>query len=214
MALVPAEPKIYHIVHLDRLGSIVSDGGLWCDAAMAERDETGTIIGMNSIKKRRLEELSLSSHPGLFVGQCVPFYFCPRSIMLYLIFRANHPELTYRGGQGPVLHLEADFLQTVAWADDNSLRWAFTLSNAGAYYFEDRRDVAQLNEIDWTAVFANDWQELKEGKQAEFLIESTFPWELVTHVGVHSLRIRNQVRQIIEPLGHRPPVEIKPDWYY
>ena len=214
MALVPAEPKIYHIVHLDRLGSIISDGGLWCDAAMAERDETGTIIGMNSIKKRRLEELSLSSHPGLFVGQCVPFYFCPRSIMLYLIFRANHPELAYRGGQGPVLHLEADFLQTVAWADDNSLRWAFTLSNAGAYYFEDRRDVAQLNEIDWTAVFANDWQELKEGKQAEFLIESTFPWELVTHVGVHSLRIRNQVRQIIEPLGHRPPVEIKPDWYY
>ena len=214
MALVPAEPKIYHIVHLDRLGSIISDGGLWCDAAMAERDETGTIIGMNSIKKRRLEELSLSSHPGLFVGQCVPFYFCPRSIMLYLIFRANHPELTYRGGQGPVLHLEADFLQTVAWADDNSLRWAFTLSNAGAYYFEDRRDVAQLNKIDWTAVFANDWQELKEGKQAEFLIESTFPWELVTHVGVHSLRIRNQVRQIIEPLGHRPPVEIKPDWYY
>ena len=169
---------------------------------------------MHSIKKRRLEELTLSSHPGLFVGQCVPFYFCPRSIMLYLIFRANHPELTYRGGQGSILHLEADLLQTVAWADANNLRWAFTLSNAGAYYFEDRRNLTQLNEIDWTAVFANEWQEHKEGKQGEFLIESTFPWELVTRVGVHSTGIRNQVHQIIQPLGHHPPVEIKPDWYY
>ena len=105
-------------------------------------------------------------------------------------------------------------LQTVAWADANDLRWAFTLSNAGAYYFEDRRDLAQLNEIDWTAVFANDWQVHKEGKQAEFLIESTFPWELVTRVGVHSNGIRNQVQQIIQPSGHQPPVEIKPDWYY
>ena len=29
---VPVEPKIYHIVHLDRLPSIVADGGLLCDA--------------------------------------------------------------------------------------------------------------------------------------------------------------------------------------
>ena len=68
---------------------------------------------MNQIKERRLKELTLSSHPGLHVGDCVPFYFCPRSIMLYLIYRANHPELAYRGGQKPIVHLEAD-LQQVA----------------------------------------------------------------------------------------------------
>ena len=28
--------------------------------------------------------------------------------------------------------------RTVAWAEKNNLRWAFTLSNAGTYYFEDR----------------------------------------------------------------------------
>lgn len=26
---VPAQPKIYHIVHVDRLPSIVADGCLW-----------------------------------------------------------------------------------------------------------------------------------------------------------------------------------------
>ena len=31
----PAEPKLYHIVHVDRLASIISDGCLWCDAEVA-----------------------------------------------------------------------------------------------------------------------------------------------------------------------------------
>ncbi len=95
---VPANPKIYHIVHLDRLTSIISEGRLWCDAEVIQRTDIGTTIGMSSIKGRRLTELRLTSHPGLFVGQCVPFYFCPRSIMLYVIYRANHPDLDYRGG--------------------------------------------------------------------------------------------------------------------
>ena len=75
----PARPKIYHIVHVDRLESIIGDGCLWSDAVLLGRPKPGTVIGMNKIKMRRLNELQLSSQPGLFVGQCVPFYFCPRS---------------------------------------------------------------------------------------------------------------------------------------
>ena len=37
-------------------------------------------------------------------------------------------ELAYRGGQGPIVHLEADLRDSVAWADQNRSRWAFTLS--------------------------------------------------------------------------------------
>ncbi|WP_205620247.1 DarT ssDNA thymidine ADP-ribosyltransferase family protein [Salinivibrio socompensis] len=66
---------------------------------------------MNTIKQRRLTELTLDSHPDLYVGQCVPFYFCPRSIMLYVIHRADSDELTYKGGQGPIIHLQADLTQ-------------------------------------------------------------------------------------------------------
>ena len=50
---VPERPKIYHIVHVDRLPSIVTDGYLWCDAEILRRDPPGTVIGMNSIKSRR-----------------------------------------------------------------------------------------------------------------------------------------------------------------
>ena len=118
---------------------------------------------MNDIKRRRLTELRLNSHRDLYVGACVPVYFCPRSVMLYVISQANHPQLTYRGGQDPIVHLEADLRATVAWAEEQDLRWAFTLSNAGARYFEDRSDLGQLDEIDWDAVEATDWRLCKEG---------------------------------------------------
>lgn len=211
---VPAKPKLYHIVHLDRLPSIVGDGWLWCDAAVQQRASGGTTVGMNSIKERRLHELALSSHPELFVGDCVPFYFCPRSIMLYLIHRANHPELEYRGGQEPIVHLECDLHATVAWSGQHGLRWAFTLSNAGAVYFEDRCDLAQLHEINWAAVGARDWRGCKEGKQAEFLVEQCFPWHLVERIGARSRAAYQQTVRALPAGGHRPPVEIKPEWYY
>lgn len=136
MGQVPAEPKIYHIVHVDRLPSIIAAGCLWSDAEVSRRSAPGITIGMRGIKTRRLS-LPLENHPDLHVGDCVPFYFCPRSAMLYLIHQANNPGLSYRGGQGPIVHLEADLHETVAWADSQRQRWAFTLSNAGSFYFED-----------------------------------------------------------------------------
>ncbi|MEX2488716.1 MAG: DUF4433 domain-containing protein [Pseudomonadales bacterium] len=210
----PAQPKIYHIVHVDRLASIIADQALWSDAQVVTRAPAGTTIGMNGIKKRRLTELTLTSNPGLYVGACVPFYFCPRSIMLYMIYQGNHPELGYRGGQGPIIHLEADLNACVAWAIENGQRWAFTLSNAGSYFFEDRSDLAQLNEINWAAVEALDWRSCKEGKQAEFLLENNFPWHLVERIGVRTQAVYTQVANALALANHRPRLEIKPDWYY
>ena len=214
----PDAPKIYHIVHVDRLPSIIADGALCCDAEIAQREEANPtnspVIGMNSIKQRRLNELTLTSHPGLHVGQCVPFYFCPRSIMLYLIHLANHTELVYRGGQEPIVHLEADLYRSVAWADREKCRWAFTLSNAGAYYFQDRADLSCLNELDWAAIDALDWQDCKEGKQAEFLMEQSFSWALVSRIGVKSQQTFRKSEAALQAADHKPNIEIIPEWYY
>lgn len=211
---VPKPIKLYHIVHIDRLPSIINDGFLWCDATMMRRQPSGTVIGMSTIKQRRLTELCLSSYPDLYVGDCVPFYFCPRSVMLYLIYRANHPDLSYQGGQAAIVHLEIDLDALVAWAKENTLRWAFTLSNAGSCFFEDHNQLAALNKIDWTAVHARNWQEHKEGKQAEFLVEQKCPWHLVQHIGVHSKNIYGQVLNALPGNGHRPSVTVRRDWYY
>jgi hypothetical protein len=71
-----------------------------------------------------------------------------------------------------------------------------------------------LHEIDWTAVQATNWRSCKEGKQAAFLIENDFPWHLVERIGVHSESIYRQVANALPAGGHRPQVEIKPEWYY
>ena len=173
-------------------------------------------IGMSTIKGRRLEELRVKCFPDQYVGEYVPFYFCPRSIMLYLIHRANHPELAYRGGQGPIVHLEADLRAVVAWADEQGTRWAFTLSNAGARYTEFRKDLDDLSDVDWAAVGNDDFRgaEVKEGKQAEFLVDEACPWSLIQRVGVHSEGIRQRVEADLGRVDHRPPVVVRPDWYF
>ncbi len=217
---IPEKPKIYHIVHFERLSSIISNGCLWCDAEAQRQSLLGTTIGMNTIKQRRLNCLRLNSFPDLYVGDFVPFYFCPRSIMLYLIHQANHAELDYRGGQEPIIHLEADLYSSVKWARQNNRRWAFTLSNAGAFYFEDRCDLKYLNEINWKAVFDRRWSgpgiapSIKEGKQAEFLMEKSYPWHLTERIGVYSSCIYHMVVNALESSAHKPKAEIKREWYY
>ena len=208
----PVDPKIYHIVHVDRLASIVSDGCLWSDAMMAKRPQVGTGIGMTTIKQNRRSR-GLRSHPGLMVGDCVPFYFCPRSVMLYVIYKGNNPGLTYHGGQEPILHLEADFREAIDWADANGRRWAFTDSNAANLYFGDYADLAQLDQIKWEEVETRDFQG-KDGKWSEFLFERSFPWSLVRRIAVHSGSVHRAVCDALRTVSHRPQVEVRGDWYY
>jgi len=214
----PTHPKIFHIAHVDRLSSIAGDGWIHSDAAIRAMQRGGTVIGMNTIKQRRMTSM-LDSHPDLAVGACAPFYFCPRSVMLYMICMRNS-ELSYQGGQGPIVHLEGDFHQAVAWAKANNRRWALTLSNAGSSYFEDRCDVASLDELNWDAISARRWggngvdRSVKEGKQAEFLMEAAFPWHLVERITVQSQAIALQANAALHGIAHRPPIQIKPDWYY
>lgn len=215
MSLSPDRPQLYHITHIDNLPSILQDGGLRSDAAMLARGGPAAVIGMGSIKSRRLR-LPVKCFPGDRVGDYVPFYFCPRSVMLYLLHRGNHPELNYQGGQAPILHLAADMYEVVDWANEEGRRWAFSLSNAGAVYTEFRNRLDQLDQVNWTAVAATDFRQpqIKEGKQAEFLVRDFLPWRVIRRIGVYSRSVNEQVATILGAGTGRPLVEIRREWYY
>lgn len=210
----PAHPKIYHILHVDRLPSVLASGGLFSDARLAGR-APGTTIGMGGIKAMRMGR-AVTCYPGTCVGDYVPFYLCSRSYMLYVIYMANHPSLEYRGGQEPIIHLEADMRRVVAHADAEPRRWAFSLGNAAAGYAEFRDSLDDLDEINWAAVEARDFRppDIKEGKQAEFLLHDFFDWSLVDRIGVRNREIAQRVSDALTGARHRPPVEIRADWYY
>ena len=216
MSPPPRQPKVYHITHVDNLPAIVDEGSLVCDREMIHRGGPARTIGMSDIKRRRVERLAIDCHPGTMVGDYVPFYFCPRSVMLYVIHMANHPELAYRGGQAPIVHLEADLHGAIEWADTDDRPWAFSLSNAGARYTEFRRQTNDLEELDWEAIAAHDFrrQEVKEAKQAEFLVHEAFPFELFDRIGVRSPDMAERVASAVTGLAHCPAVEIRADWYY
>jgi ssDNA thymidine ADP-ribosyltransferase, DarT len=213
--MTPSAPKLYHITHVDNLPSILRDGRMWSDAELLARGGPTAAIGMSGIKQRRLG-LPLKCHPGDMVGGYVPFYFCPRSIMLFLIHRANHPDLTYRDGQEPIVHLELDLGEVIAWADAQPARWAFSLSNAGAHYAEFRSRIDQLNQVNWSAVAATDFRDpaVKEGKQAEFLVQNFMPWTLVRRIGVFNATVQHRAMRHMAQAAHRPMVEVCRAWYF
>ncbi|NJN30209.1 MAG: DUF4433 domain-containing protein [Synechococcales cyanobacterium RM1_1_8] len=216
MTLVPDRPKIYHITHLDNLPSIAASTGLVSDAQRIASNLSCSLVGMSTIKQRRLEEIAVTCHPTTTVGQYVPFYFCPRSIMLYILHRGNHPEVSYRAGQQPIVHLQADFHQVIAWATSQAQAWAFSSGNAGSYLTRFYNDPTQLSELDWEAIRATDFRDAKtkEGKQAEFLLFDVFPWTLIEKIGTINAEIAARAQQAVAIAKYQPAIAVEPTWYF
>jgi ssDNA thymidine ADP-ribosyltransferase, DarT len=216
MVLVPSNPKIYHITHIANLPNIAASMGLVSDANRIASGLSCSLVGMSTIKQRRLDEIEVSCHSGTTVGQYVPFYFCPRSIMLYILHMGNHPDVSYKGGQQPIVHLQADFNTVVHWANSNTVRWAFSNGNAGDRLTEFYNHSSKLSEIDWAAVLSTDFRDarVKKGKQAEFLMFDVFPWTLIEKIGTINSSMAAKVQTALANVGHQPVVAIEPSWYF
>lgn len=210
---IPNSIKLFHILHIDKLDSILSDSAIFSDSYIRSAESKGTSIGILKIKDVWLSK-KLSTYPDLAVGDCTPFYFCPRSIMLYMFHMGNHPEISYRGGQEPIIHIVADFYKTIEWANSVKKRWAFTPTNAAAKYAEDFNDVSMLDKINWEVINSNEWHENRGQKQAEFLIEQNFPIHLIEEIGVYSEKYAKQVREIVLRYPVSIDVNVKRNWYY
>jgi hypothetical protein len=171
------------------------------------------VIGNNEIKADRLR-LPVSCHPETCVGDYVPFYLCPRSVMLYVISKRNHPNVAFRDGQGPVVHLVADMHEVVNWAESVNAKWAFTDINAANRAADFYNDLGQLEQLNWEAIAARQWVSCRDHKMAEFLMHECFPWELISGIGVHSEKIGARAITAFGTTKHRPPVKVKQEWYY
>jgi len=206
MVASAARIPIYHITDVENLPDILSDGGLYSDAVMAQRKPT--VIGYSHIKARRLTEIRVPCCNNRFVGSFVPFYFCPRSPMLYTINRGNTGRPP--GCQKSIVHLVSD----VAVGIGLNRIWAISDGNAGAAYPSFFADIKALNGLDWAAIRATDWLGKTNQKMAEFLVADFFPWTGFHAVGCHDSGIAKEVQNMLNHQSHRPAVTIEPGWYY
>ncbi len=172
------------------------------------------MIGFDHIKRRRLEEIEVGCHPGTMVGDYVPFYFCPRSVMLFVISK-RHPDLQYHGGQREIVHLVSTVEAAIRAAANRP--WAYSDGNAGASYTTFYDDLSRMTEIvDSDAVRSSNWRDpaVKEKKQAEFLVHESFPWSAFHEIGVVDQAVANKVDAALRSAIHKPRARVHSEWYY
>lgn len=200
------ETRIYHITDIENLPKILQSGGLLSDAQMVQASEHA-VIGYDHIKKRRLEQIKIT-HSGRYVGEYVPFYFCPRSPMLYTVNLGNTGKPV--GCQKSILHLVSTIGHGMQQTDD----WVISDGNAGTFYTSFCHDLAALNDLDWSAIHEKYWQAVRDKKSAEFLVADFFAWKHVIGIGCFNEDIAKQVRAILAASEHQPIVKAIPSWYY
>jgi hypothetical protein len=206
MALDPAKVQIYHITDVDNLPGILADGGLYSDKAMADRAVVP--IGYAHIKERRMKKTQVPCCGNRFVGEFVPFYYCPRSPMLFAVNKG----LTQRtpGCQRSIVHL----VSTVHSAIRLERAWAISDVNAGSDYPNFFSELDALDRLQWSAIRARQWSGIQSQKAAEFLVADFFPWEGFEHIGCHNAQVKAQVEGLLLGRAHRPVVTVREDWYY
>lgn len=148
------------------------------------------------------------------MGDYVPFYFAPRSPMLYAIDRGA--VAGYQGGQAPIIYL----CSTVEAVVEKGLEWVFTEGHAEMAYTDFFNDVADLDKVDWKLMREKYWNDTDEDgdrkrrRQAEFLVRTFFPWNLFSYVGVSDHAILEKAAAIIKEAAHQPKLGIQAGWYY
>jgi hypothetical protein len=209
MPIDPSKTYIYHITDVANLQSIIDEGSLLSDAEMRAQGKDVTEIGYASIKWRRLSSYAVDCCQGKFVGEFVPFYFCPRSPMLFTINKGNTGRPP--GCQTTILHLVSTV--SSAWALNQP--WAVSDGNAGAAYTTFSNGADALENVAWDIVRSNAWSGDKMHKKAtEFLIERHFPVDKILGVGVYDAKIADQVEKILNKNKLDLRVLVKKDWYF
>jgi len=199
---------IFHITHVDNLPSIIGAGCLWSDSQRILQSFGNTNIGYIHIKARRMAHAVTVSQGGT-LGDYVPFNFCPRSVMLFVVSRGHDD---YKQGQTPIIHLVSSTDAIVA----SGRPWAFTDRHADLVYSNQYDSLDNLDNVDWTVMPEHYWSEpeKKEKRQAEFLVHDYCPWEAIQQIVVINQEVKNKVEAALIGSQHKPTVKISRNWYY
>ena len=205
--------SIYHTTHFDNLPGLLARGEILSDSLIQAAGLRPRSIAHGNIKHRRANTMVTACQGGR-VSDYVPFYFCPRSPMLYAI-HGSYVE-GYPGGQAQVLHLVLD-AESIASA---GAPCCHTDGHAAMQPLSFHSGVSGLSALDWEVIHNPIWRNTQEDndrkrrKQAEFLVWQRVPWTHVSRIGVINATMASAVTNLLAGTAHRPSVEIQPDWYY
>jgi hypothetical protein len=202
---------IFHITHVRNLASIIACGELRAISLLSGAQFTN--LAHARIQQQRAKK-SVPCGQGGILHDYVPFYFGPRSPMLFAVFK-NQVE-GYADGQNPVVHL----VSSAEAVHQAQLDFVFTDGHAVMAYSEFYEDLADLPNVDLALMRSKLWHDTpadpdrKRRRQAEFLVHRRLPWTLVDRIVVRSKATRIAVETALTGAFHKPAVEVRPNWYY
>jgi hypothetical protein len=192
---------------VENLPSIIADGCLWSDSQRIARGLQTTNIGYQHIKRRRLNR-PVTAGAGGKLGDYVPFNFCSRSVMLFKVGRGHED---YSRGEDEIIHLYSSVQTAIA----QGRAWAFTDLHADLRYANHFASLQELEQVDWNVMDLEQWggnDEIKAKRQAEFLVQGSFPWAAIEGIGVKSPSMAARIRGFLP--GGTPPLTVQRGWYY
>jgi hypothetical protein len=207
----------FHFTHVDNLQSIIDAGALVCDGG-ARQGRLRTEVGDTAIKESRRRRV-VPVGPGGTVADYVPFYFAPRSPMMYRIACDCRDAVPgrYQGGDQALVYLALK----VGVVVDSGVAWVVTDGNAAATITRFSTDVDKMSQlVDWPLMAATVWnntvddQDRQRRRMAELLVHRELPLSLLHGLAVSSNEYARKVQETLSdsPLADR--VVVRPDWYY
>ncbi|RLL67890.1 DUF4433 domain-containing protein [Streptomyces sp. Z26] len=205
-----ADPRLLHFTHVENLAGIAATG-LVADC----RKPSDTVECADLTIKERRRTQAVRAGPGGVVADYAPFYFAPRSPMLYRIHRGGVK--TYSGRQEDLVYL----VSRVSRVEGHGLAWAATDRNAALATAKYTDQAARLaTHVDWDVMRAQIWTNTptdgsrRERRLAEFLVHRVLPWTAVVGVVVRTPAMAQRVGSVTGGLAHRPDVAVLPGWYF
>jgi hypothetical protein len=201
---------VCHFTHVSNLEGVI-ESGLRSDSLCRHDGLTAVEIGSADIRERRLGLPVGDVGPGGCVGDYVPWYFGPRSPMMYAL-KQNRYE--YQAGFDEVVYL----VSTVPTIIGLGCEWIASDRNAALNLAEFTDDETQLDDhISWEVVKAKYWTDYPDGvelRMAEFLVHESVPWEAVGAIVTKTEGTRARVEAMIAELDHCPQITVRADWYF
>jgi hypothetical protein len=184
----------------------------------ARAERSFTEVGDPAIKANRRDRV-VPTGPGGTVGDYVPFYFAPRSPMLYRIACDCRDSIPgrYQGGDRPLVYLAVRIGAVI----DAGLAWVGTNGNAAALVSEFTCDLDELETmVDWPLMLAERWNNVPEDpdrqrrRMAEFLVHREISATLVHQVATYSDQHARRARDDLAGHALTSAVVVRPAWYY
>lgn len=205
--------RICHITDKRNLTTILQHKGLYSKNKGKSLKINYINIAYEGIQER-ISEVVVPINPSGTLHDYVPFYFAPRSPMLYAIKSSIIPG--YKGNQEDIIYLISD-IETIA---SNKISFVFTDGHPIMAFSNFYNNLKYLKRIDWKIMKEKYWADTPEDndrkrrRQAEFLVKDFLPVELISEIGVLNKTVQKELKDIAFKSEYDRIINVRREWYY